>query len=281
MQTVIPILYAGNERIFDGILISVLSVIKYHTSPVHIYLATMDLSDLHPGYTPLREEQRRYLEEVCRAVSDESRVTLIDMGEHYRATMLHSPNAETSYTPYCFLRLYADRVKDLPERLIYLDTDTVLCGDIEELYRVDLAGAELGGVRDFYGHRFFGMNYLNSGVLLLDLKKIRETGLFRRAIEACAAKKIFLPDQTAINRLVKRKRILPRRFNEQKREKPDTLIRHFSMDILWLPYFRTRNIKPWQVDRVHEVLHLTRYDDILNDYLRRKQDAPHLFGVGL
>ncbi len=276
----ISILYAGNSGVFDGMVISLLGLTRHHTGPLRVFVMTMDLTDLHPDYMPIREEQRAYLESLCRAVCDESRVTLLDMGEHYRATMLDSPNGQTSYTPYCFLRLYADRVPELPDRLIYLDTDTLPVGDLRELWEVELSGEELAGVRDFYGHRFFGVRYLNSGVLLLDLVRIRETGLFRRAIKACATEKIFLPDQTAINRFSVRKRILSRRFNEQKRRRSDTLIRHFSMNILWFPYFRTRNIKPWQVESVRTVLKDRSYDDVLDDYFRRRAEKPEFFSVG-
>ena len=269
----IPILYAGNRRVFDGMVISVLSVVKYCKDPVDVYLLTMDLSDRNPHFLPITEAQRAYLEQICTAVNPESRVQVVDVGAYYRETMLSSPNAETGYTPYCFLRLYADRLA-LPGKVIYLDTDTVLCDDIAKLYAEDVEAFELAGVRDRYGCHFFGVNYINSGVLLLNLKRIRETGLFRRAISACAAKKIFLPDQTAINRMAKRKKLLPRRFNEQKGEREDTVIRHFSMTIIWLPRFRTQNIKPWQVDRVHDVLQNHRHDDILNEYLKRKNRFP-------
>lgn len=270
----IPILFAGNVGVFDGMVISALSIVRCCKAPIDVFLMTMDLTDQNEKFLPITEEQRVYLEQIYRSANPQSRVRLLDVGDCYRETMLHSPNAETGYTPYCFLRLYADRCAELPDKLIYLDTDTVLCGDIAELYREDVEDFELAGVRDRYGCHFFGINYINSGVLLLNLRRIRETKLFARAIEACAKKKIFLPDQSAINRLAKRKKILPRRYNEQKQERTDTLIRHFSMTILWLPRFRTRNIKPWQVDLVHSVLKTHQHDAILEDYLCRKADFP-------
>lgn len=273
----IPILFAGNVKVFDGMVISSLSTVRYCKEPIEVYLLTMDLTDRSPAFAPITEEQRAYLEQIYTDVNPESSVTLLDAGDFYRSTLLDAPNADTSYTPYCFLRLYADRFPQLPDKLIYLDTDTVLCTDIAKLYREDVADYEFAGVRDRYGCHFFGINYVNSGVLLLNLKKIRESGLFRRALEACAAKKIFLPDQTALNRLVKKKRILPRRYNEQKKEREDTVVRHFSMTIVWLP-FRTRNIKPWQVDLVHDVLKTHRHDEILNDYLRRRAEFPKIKG---
>lgn len=266
----IPILYAGNQGVFDGMMISLLSTVNYCQEPLDVFLLTMDLSDRNPAFLPITEEQRVYLEALCREKNPASRVILLDAGAYYRETMLDSPNAETGYTPYCFLRLYADRFPEIPDKAIYLDTDTVLCDDIGKLYAEDVTEHELAGVKDRYGHWFFGFRYLNSGVLLLNLRMIRETGLFRRVLGDCARKKIFLPDQTAINRRVRRKKILPRRFNEQKRERQDTVIRHFSMTIVWFPRFCTQNVKPWQVERMHEILNNRMHDEILNDYQARK-----------
>ncbi len=274
----IPFLYAGNRAVFDGIVISLLSATRYCLYPLDVYLLTMDLSDRDPKFQPLTEDQRAYLERLCRERNPESRVRLIDVGTLYRETMLNSPNAETGYTPYCFLRLFADRLPELPDKLIYLDTDTLFCDDVTRLYTELIDGYELAGVRDRYGCRFFGVNYLNSGVLLLNLAEIRRTGLFRRAVELCATQKLFLPDQTAINRLVRKKKILPRIFNEQKAAQRDTVIRHFSMTIQWVP-FRTQSVKPWQVDRVHHILKTFRFDGVLNDYLRRRSSFPRIHEV--
>lgn len=272
----IPIIFAGNVAVFDGMVISSLSIVKHHKGALDIYLFTMDLSDVSPAFLPITEAQRHYLEVLYQTVNPESRVTLVDIGPFYRETLLHAPNQTTQYTPYTFLRLFADRIPSMPDKLIYLDTDTVLNDDVSLLYEQELGDAEFAGVRDHYGCHFFGINYLNAGVLLLNLAKIRETGLFRRTLDACARKKIFLPDQTALNRMAKRKKVLPRRFNEQKSLRKDTVIRHFSMTIIWLPKFRTQNVKPWDVDRVHSVLHTFEFDDILNDYLTRKPNFPLL-----
>lgn len=262
----ISILLCGNARVFDGMVISTLSIVKHHTGPIDLFIFTMDLSDRDPAFTPVTASQCELLASVLREVDPESRVRLVDCKPYYLETLADAPNQNTQYTPYAFLRLYADRVPGMPPKLIYLDTDTVLCDDIAALWSIDLGRAEFGAVRDYYGCRFFGINYLNSGVLLLNLPRIRETGLFRRALELCARKKIFLADQTALNRLARNKKVLPRRFNEQHRRRADTVIRHFSMAILWFPRFRTRNIKPWQVDELHNTLGITEFDDILTTW---------------
>ena len=74
----------------------------------------------------------------------------------------------------------------------------------------------LHGSLDYYGKWFFKnkkirFNYINSGVLLLNLKKIRETGLFKKAREMCQNKKMFMPDQSSLNKLSVGKKIEKRK----------------------------------------------------------------------
>ena len=128
---------------------------------------------------------------------------------------------------------------------------------------------------DYWGRFFFHniktkrvFDYLNSGVLLLNMKKIKQTGLFAKVRHMMQTKKMFLPDQSAINKLAVAKRVVPRRYNEQYKLQKDTKIQHFTTSFRFWPYFHTQTVKPWDVARVHSVLHLHEYDDLLNEYLK-------------
>ena len=118
-----------------------------------------------------------------------------------------------------------------------------------------------------------GYHYINTGVLLLNLDKIRKTELFEKCIKMLNKRRIFLPDQTALNRKSKYKKILERKYNEQKSYlRDDTVIQHFSKTIIWypfFPFFYTKNIKPWQCELVKSEL-TRKYDDILDEYLSLK-----------
>lgn len=265
----IPIIYAGNYGIFDGILISALSVIESSSEPVSIYLFTMDLTEQNERFLPFTKNQADYIDKLCKEKNPESSATLVDIGELYKATLLNSPNAVTSYTPYTFLRLFADKIDFLPSKVIYLDADTIVARDIKELYDIDLGDNELAGSLDYYGKWFLGARYINAGVLLLNLDRIRETGLFEKSIKLLNEKKVFLPDQTALNRLAVGKMIIDTKFNEQKHFKDETVVQHFAKTIVWFPYFHTRNIKPWHTDKVPELTH--KYDSIIELFKERKE----------
>lgn len=256
----IALLYCGNRAVFPGMLLSLLSVTEHCKAPLWVHILTMDLTDTDARFTPVTEKQAAFLETTLQRVNGESRVTLHDCGALYRETLAESPNAATGYTPYTLLRLLIDRLPTLPERLLYLDTDTVALADITPLYTFDLAGREFAAARDFLGKFFIHPRYMNAGVMLFSLPALRESDLLTKARALCCRKKLPFPDQDVLNRLARRKRFLPRRFNEQFRERDDTVIRHFSKTIRLFPVFHTVNVKPWDIDGIHAQYHTTRYD---------------------
>ncbi len=259
----IPIIYAGNYGIFEGILISILSVIENTEIPVDVYLFTMDLTEQNESYKPLTREQAEFLDSMCKEKNPKSRVQITDVGKLYKGSLLNSPNALTSYTPYTFLRLFADQIDYIPSKILYLDADTVVARDLRELYDIDVTEYEFAGALDYYGRRFIDPYYVNAGVLLFNLDKIKETKLFKKCIALLNEKRVFLPDQTALNKYAKSKLIINTKFNEQKHFCDETVVQHFAKTIKWLPIFHTENIKPWHKDAVKSKL-THKYDKILD-----------------
>jgi lipopolysaccharide biosynthesis glycosyltransferase len=146
----------------------------------------------------------------------------------------------------------------------------MLNGDICELFNTDISNYELGVVLDRYGKIFINKNYFNSGMLLMNIPKIKESNLLEKVRNLCVNKKMTFPDQDALNKLCKNKLYLPRKFNEQGNLKQDTIIQHFSKRFTLFPYFHTINIKPWQIDLVHSKLKNYAYDNIYQEYFSVK-----------
>lgn len=183
----------------------------------------------------------------------------------------------TRFTPYAMLRLFADQLPDLPDRLLYLDGDVVCHQDPSEFYQQDISNVEFVGVLDYYGRWFFHhslthLDYVNSGVLLLNMRKIKQTKLFEQTRKLCV-RWMFMPDQSALNKLAKNKRIVSRRYNEQHQFHEDTVFQHFTTSFKFFPMFKLQTIKPWEVQEVHDVLGIHEYDDILAKY---QQLVPNL-----
>lgn len=157
-----------------------------------------------------------------------------------------------------------------------MDADIVCYDDITSLYKVNIDGYDFAATKDYFGKWFIDYKYINSGVLLMNLKKLKENDILRKCREMCFEKKMLLPDQTALNKCCEQKLYLPRKYNEQKIRRKDTVIRHFSKTIKFIPYFKTINIKPWQVDEIHEVYKIYDFDDVLEKYLETVENKEYV-----
>ncbi|MCD7752198.1 MAG: hypothetical protein LUI10_10760 [Lachnospiraceae bacterium] len=266
----INILYCGDRNIEDGLIISVLSLLRNVTEELNIMVMTLSYERILPVTT----ETVQYLDRLVKEKNPANRVSLINATEQF-LKQVPTANMETRFTPCCMLRLYADQIPGMPERVLYLDNDVVCRRDFSDFYHQEMADEELAGVLDYYGSWFFRRNlfrrdYLNSGVLLLNMKRIRKTGLFARCRSLCETKKMFMPDQSALNKLAEHKKICRRRYNDQRRLHEDTVLQHFSTTFRFFPRVRTLTVKPWEVERVHSVLKLHEYDDLLAEYISVK-----------
>lgn len=122
-----------------------------------------------------------------------------------------SPNYNTHYSKMSYVRCYFTKLlKD--DKILYLDVDTLVVDNIEDLWNIDLEDNVIAGVYEpgeWNRHlNTYGLNdtYINSGVLLMDLKKIREERLDDSMIYLLNNNKYAFPDQDVIN-LVCRNRI--------------------------------------------------------------------------
>ncbi|MGC4018402.1 MAG: glycosyltransferase [Muricomes sp.] len=233
------ILYCGNDKTEDGLLISILSLLKNSKENLHIYLLTMHLRVGTKVYFPISQTFADYADRLVKQAGPDNFVVLID-GTKLFYKDLPVKNLDTRFTPYCMLRLFADEIPQLPEKLLYLDNDVVCRKNFSEFYHQDISEYEFAGVLDYYGRWFFRRNiwhfdYQNSGVLLMNLRKIRETGLLYRCRKLCIEKKMFMPDQSALNKLAAFKKASPRRFNEQRRLRNDTVLQHFTTSFRFFP----------------------------------------------
>lgn len=264
------ILYCGNDKTEDGLLLSILSFLKNAGEPLHIYLLTMSLRFDELAYFPISAAFAGYADRLVKRAGSDNFVVLLDATElFYRE--LPVMNLDTRFTPYCMLRLFADEIPELPEKILYLDIDIICRKSCGEFYCQDIAAYEFGGVLDHYGRWFFRrrilrFDYQNSGVLLLNLRKIRETGLLRRCRKLCTEKKMFMPDQSALNKLAADKKELPRRFNEQRRLRGDTVLQHFTTSFRFFPWLHPMTVKPWEIEKVHRLLKIHEYDELFDEY---------------
>ncbi len=271
------LLYCGDENIADGLFISILSLLKNIKENLNIYVLTINLKDENFDIKGISDYTIDFLDKKVKEVSIDNFVKKYDITEIFKKEVPNI-NMETRFTPCCMLRLFADEIDEIPDKILYFDNDVVVRRDFtQDFYNLNIDDYEMAGTLDYYGKWFFKKNifrfdYLNSGVLLLNLKKIKETGLFKKARNMCQEKKMFMPDQSALNKLCKFKKIMPRKYNEQRKLREDTVIQHFTTSFRFFPLVRTVTIKPWQIDKVHLYLKNFEYDDILSQYNKEKEN---------
>lgn len=265
----INILFCGNDKVFDGMLTCALSILKRTETkePFAFYVFTMDVSHLKESYVPVTDKQIRFFEAVIKGYNNDNSVIKIDVTKLYMQEFSGCPNEGAYCSPYTLIRLLADMVEGIPDKLLYLDADVMLNRDIRLLYDTDVEGYEYAAARDHYGKYLIKPNYINAGVLLFNMKRMKETGLLVKGREWLRKQKLTFADQSAIIRSTTKKKMLPQRFNDQKYLHKHTVVRHFSKRLFWLPYPHTDNIKQWQVSKVHKVFRYYQFDDILYEYI--------------
>lgn len=225
----------------------------------------------------LTAENRHKLLATARQYGQE--IDFVDVTEHRdrldKAAVALVQNACSIGTLY---RLFIPDVLHL-ERVIYLDSDVVVDLDIRELWDIPLEGNSLAGVLDhshkkstrIFSHeairaRLLGCrlpSYVNAGVLLMDLDRIRKHGdFFSTAMNWLAHHRhsATLADQDILNALFCGDiKLIDNRFNNRdldgdtkgsimhaiREPKPWTGLRGIPLEKLyWRTYLKT----PWGAD---------------------------------
>ena len=269
----INLLFSGNEKVFDGVLSCMLSIFKRTKTkePFRIFVYTMDVTRMKPEYTAISEKMITFLDKVAKQYNSNNSVIRVDVTALYEKEFAHCPNEDAYCSPYTLLRLFADEVPDMPDKILYLDVDILFDRDICLLYDTDVSDVEYAAARDHYGKYLIRPDYVNAGVLLLNLKKIKETGLLVKSRKLIREKKLVFADQSAVIRSTSKKKMLPQKFNDQKFLHKSTVVRHFSKRLFYLPYPHIDNIKQWRVSDMHRIYHYYAFDDVLYEYLYLKR----------
>ena len=189
--------------------------------------------------------------------------------------------------PYAKL-LVPDLVQGV-RRIIWLDTDVVVCSCLSELYASDLHGRVVGAVpestiawafeRDFYRSQGFSdeEHCFNSGVMLIDVERWKADELTKRALQVLDAHGPRLNgDQTVLNMLLRNAFTpLPKRFNQMRYPSSPAV----DLERVDGIYHLLCRPKPW--DLLGETVNrngplFCKYLDMYSDRRRRSYQRPSL-----
>lgn len=134
------VLYCGDKNIEDGLIISVLSLLKNVDENLNIYVLTINSKDWNiEGVTDVCIE---VINSKMKKINKENWIKKIDITDLFEKEV-PAKNMKTRFTPCCMLRLFADEVEELPDRILYLDNDVICRKDCKDFYNQNMDNYEL------------------------------------------------------------------------------------------------------------------------------------------
>lgn len=194
------ILLCGDCCMLPGIE-SVMYSAMFHTPGIRWHIMTMAAKVVLPdgtmrGYVALTPEMRAWLEHLVRFMDRSGSVRFYDVEDAYREHLSNSVNRACAFSPYAALRLLSDLILPV-DHCLYLDADVLVTEDLRPLYDTyldkdtDYAASCAYGALEDWGE-------MVSGVMLLNLARMRVSGTLVRARRLYNTRKFRYPDQAAL-----------------------------------------------------------------------------------
>ncbi|MBE7733192.1 glycosyltransferase family 8 protein [Devosia faecipullorum] len=196
----VDVVLAGDRKILWGLAVTVRSALEHASEPLNIHV-------LATGFRPADERALRqsWQHDKCGTVTFYTISS--DRTKRFRSTQYLKSKAAYS-------RYFISALPDHIERCVYLDTDLLVFKDLSEVHNVDLGSNIAAAVRDI-SVRTRGawpelrerlgveneLNYVNSGVIIIDLARWRQDDIETALVEISISKfdQMDSQDQDAIN----------------------------------------------------------------------------------
>ena len=160
-------------------------------------------------------------------------------------------NRDTIFSNFCFARLALPYLVR-EDKIIYIDTDAIVLQDISHLWKINMDDYYVAGCKDYgiirdgtYDRLGIHGKYVNSGVIILNLKKIREDNIQEKWFNVINDNELKYPDQDALNIVCQDKELyLPSMYN---------YVRNVTKEIQRLEYIKVMHYAgpkiQWVVDK--------------------------------
>lgn len=287
-SNVIPVFFAIDDPYTKFMMVTLRSIIN-NTSKNHQYRFHV----LHTNVTP--ESQA----EVKKMETENCKIVFVDVTEE-----LHKIEKKISlrdyYTATTYYRIFIANMFPEYDKVLYVDSDTIVREDIAGLYQYDLGKKYIGAIRDqlvvqtdIYGdyvEKVLGISrggYFNAGVVLINCDQFRKQHLLNQFIELLDTYTfVVAQDQDYLNTLCKDNVLwLDPRWNVQM---IGTI--PFDEDKAKLVHYNLA-AKPWHYKDCRfgnffwEYAKLTpKYEelqDILNNYTKEDEKQDEFYGNNL
>lgn len=173
-ETIIPIFYACDDAFVKYTVVSMHSLIK-NASREHKYI-------LHILYTEISDEMKA----VVNKMADECfEIRFVDVTQYLQSISEKLPLRDY-YSKTTYYRLFIAEMFPDYSKAIYIDSDTVVRGDISKVYLTDIKDAYLGACHEqvmmqidefgTYVEKVVGVsryNFFNAGLMLINCEQFR------------------------------------------------------------------------------------------------------------
>ena len=259
MNKEIPIFFTIDNSYAPFLAVALNSAVK-NSNKDRCYRAIV----LHEGVT---DENRKRIESLG---TDNFKIDVIPMKNNFDALDDRMSNRLRCdyFTLTIYFRLFIPAMFPQYDKAIYIDSDVVLADDIAKLFDIDLGDNYIGACNDLsiadvpplvsYTENAVGVKaheYINSGVLLMNLKKLREEKFEEHFLKLLNTYHFdsIAPDQDYINAILNGKILyLDKRFdtmpNDNRPECENPIIIHYNL-------FE----KPWCYDGIQYEKEFWRY----------------------
>ncbi len=183
----IPIFYACDDAFVKFTIVSMHSLIKNASRDFNYTIYIL--------HTDITEKMQKKALELCE---DGFQIIFTDVSDRLSAITSNLPIRDY-YSKTTYFRLFIADMFPEYDRAIYIDSDTIVQGDISELYNTDPGENYLGACHEqamvqvdnygTYAEKVVGVsrhNYFNAGMLLINCKKVRETKVLKKFGEKLA-----------------------------------------------------------------------------------------------
>ena len=225
-------------------------------SPYHIHTIATGISD-------------REKDEISSFVrQQQSTISFYELDPAYVAGLVLPEDKHFTAAIYYRL-LFPALVPATVKKLLYLDTDIVVIGNLAELYHSHIAGYSLGAVAEVNATRSrpdLGIHetgtYFNSGVMLINVAEWRRQQVSEKAIRFLRdyPEKAIWPDQDALNVvLMNNYAKLPGRFNVIPFDIPRLLPKNKYAGFLEdkvIIHYTLKEHKPWDIQGINQFRYL-------------------------
>lgn len=194
------------------------------TSIVSLLSNNQDVDDIH--ILLIEKEMTDKTKERIQDIIDEYHrsIEFINMPNWADKLGISLQSCKSGWLGFGYNRLFVtDLVPENIDRVLYLDSDTIIEQNLSPLWNIDFEDCYLAGVDDCLSQRYNKIveisetaTYCNAGVLMLNLKKWREDHLKQKFIDYIVERNGYFVfnEQTIINSVCPNKiKVLPCSFN--------------------------------------------------------------------